>query len=668
MNKAHRTDLAIIVIVALLAFGSQILWLGFFQDDWNFVFFSSVRGTQGLLEFLVVDGRPGATWVYALGFALLGYEPALWQFFSLLLRILTTIMFWMILNSIWPGRRYGNLVATLFFLAYPFFTLQPLSVAYAPHLMAYLLYVASVFLMIRALQKPEKYLWFTIPAILLTFTHLFTVEYFVGLEFLRLFIIWFLLNKIEKFPFRTALNKVFMTWLPYLLILVYFTVWRSTVLANIASQNDPLETFSNSGQLIISVVQNMFADWVLMFFSSWFNLIKPETFVIGPVRNLYFLAITLIGALFFYILAKPIKQSYGENHTLTGVLLAGLLIFAVGMISAYSIGYVVHIKTAPWNSRFVLPGMGGLALLAVVLVEAVVTSRNTRHVLFAILVGLLIGWHNNNTLSFKSAWEKQTRLYEQLIWRAPSIKPGTAVIASEEILGYMGDYPTSFGLNTIYEAKQVNDVPLWFFAFSGNYSSGVNQAVSTDELASQKATVTFRGKKQDALIISYEPENKQCLWVLRPQDSEYRYLPENIKEAARSAHNNSIQFQEGDHSLYHTIVNENRNTWCFYYQKADLARQQGDWQEVAALWQEAQSKGLGPDSGFEFIPFIEAYAHLGKWENAYLLTKSANRTIRAMYFILCPTWESLGQETGPSPEKNEFMSEANDLLKCVPES
>jgi hypothetical protein len=344
-----------------------------------------------------------------------------------------------------------------------------------------------------------------------------------------------------------------------------------------------------------------------------------------------------------------------------------MLIFAVGMISAYSIGYIVHLKTAPWNSRFVLPAMGGLALLAVILVEAVVTSRNTRHVFFAILVGLLIGWHNNNTLSFKSAWEKQTRLYEQLIWRAPSIKPGTAVIASEEILGYMGDYPTSFGLNTIYEAKQVNDVPLWFFAFSGNYTSGVNQAANTDELASQKATVTFRGKKQDALIITYEPENKQCLWVLRPQDSEYRYLPENIKEAARSAHNNSIQFQEGDYSLYHTIVNENRDTWCYFYQKADLARQQGDWPQVAALWQEAQTKGFGPDSGFEYIPFIEAYARLGKWEDAYLLTKSANRTIKSMYFILCPTWQALEQETEPSPGKDEFVNETYDLLRCAAE-
>ena len=144
------------------------------------VYYSSTRGTQGLLEFLLLDGRPGATWVYAMGFDLLGYKPALWQIFSLLLRVLTTIVFWMILNKLWPGRRYGNLIAGIFFLAYPFFTLQPLSVAYAPHFMAYLLYALSIYFMIQAVLKPEKYLLFTIPAVLLAFVHLFTVEYFIG--------------------------------------------------------------------------------------------------------------------------------------------------------------------------------------------------------------------------------------------------------------------------------------------------------------------------------------------------------------------------------------------------------------------------------------------------------------------------------------------------------
>jgi len=664
MEKTYRTAIATIVIMSLLAFGLQIPWLGFFQDDWNFVFYSSVRGIPGLLEYLTIDGRPGAIWVHALGFSLLGYEPALWQFFSLLLRVLTTIVFWMILHELWPSRQYGNIIAAIFFLTYPFYTLQPQAVTYAMHWMAFSLYGLSIFFMIQTLLHPGNYLRFSIPALICTCAHLFTIEYFVGLELLRPFLIWLLLRR-EQMSFRSALQKVVLIWLPYFLILISFVLWRSFVLAGSASQNNPVTAIFDP-QVILSIAQNIFADWVLMFVSSWFNLIDHTRFVIGPIRNLYLFAIIMIGAGCFYFLLKRTVKNDEEQKGRKELFLAALLIFATGMISAYSIGYIVHLRTAPWNSRFALPAMPGLALMFSGLIEILIATPRIRHIFFAGLVGLLIGWHNSNTLNFKSAWEKQTRLYEQLIWRAPSIKSGTALIANEEILGYMGDYPTSFALNTIYSAKQLTNVPLWFFAFSGNYSSGVNQAANADELAADRATTVFRGKKQDAIFITYEPENNQCLWVLRPEDSDFRNLPERMKEAAQSSRYKNIQFQETTHNLFHVIVHENKDTWCYFYQKADLARQLGDWEQVLALWNEAQVNGFRPDNGFEYVLFIEANAYLGKWEEAFILTKNANKATKGMYFILCPTWKRLMQETPSAEIKTTYVEKANKFLECVP--
>ena len=34
------------------------------------------------------------------------------------------------------------------------------------------------------------------------------------------------------------------------------------------------------------------------------------------------------------------------------------------------------------------------------------------------------------------------------------------------------------------------------------------------------------------------------------------------------------------------------HTWCYYFQKADLARQRGDWDEVARLGDEARELGF----------------------------------------------------------------------------
>lgn len=667
MNKVKNArDIIAITAMGVLAFGLQILTLGFFQDDWNFVFYSSARGAEGLLEYLLGDGRPGATWVYMLGFALLGYKPALWQFFSLLLRILTAINFWMILKSLWPGRRYGNLIASILFLAYPFFTLQPLSVAYAPHFAAYFLYSLSILFMIRAIEKPEKYLLYSIPALLATLLHLFTVEYFVGLEILRPFVIWFLLSAGENITRRETLRKVFFAWLPYLLVLIFFVYWRSFILTTMGARHDPLLILFDSGQIIFSVASNMVADLVLMLVSSWFKLIDPELFVIGPSRNFYLFAITIAVGFCFYFLAKPASPEEEDRSKLREVFLAGALVVATGMISAYVEGYIIHLKVAPWNSRFALPVLLGLGLWVSGLIETVITSQNIRHIFLAALIGLLVAFHNHNTLDFKYAWEKQERLYQQLMWRAPSIQPGTAIVANEEILGYMGDYPTSFGINTIYESKQLNSIPYWFFALSENFNFSASPFTGGHQLEARRSTIVFHGDGHDALFITYEPDDRQCLWILRPQDSEYRLLPPEIKKGAQVSNIENIQPQEKEHNLYSTIVRENKDTWCYFYQKADLARQMGDWGQVMTLWSEAQSQGYRPGNGFEYIPFIEAQAHVGKWEDAFLLTKTANKATKAMYFILCPTWERLKQETPPSEEKSIFVDKANDFLECAP--
>lgn len=665
-KTSNKVDIFAIVFIGLITFGLQIPTLGFFQDDWNFVFYSSARGPQGLLEFLTVDGRPGATWIYILGFSVFGYKPALWQFFSLLLRILTTINIWVVLKTLWPNRRYSNLVVSILFLAYPFFTLQPLSVAYAPHFAAYFFYSLSILLMIKAVERPAQYVPLSATAILFTFIHLFTVEYFIGLEILRPLVLWLVISTREKATWQDRLKKVAATWLPYFAVLVFFVYWRSFVLPTTAARHDPVSALFNSGRIILSVSRNVFADLALMLISSWFKLINPQLFVIGPRRNLYFWGAAVVAGLAFYFLSKPASDTGDQSNEPRQIGLAGIVTIMAGMIAPYAVGYVLHEKVSPWNSRFSLPALLGLSLLISWLINTLITSRPARHIFFAIVIGLLAGFHNYNTLDFKTAWEKQERLYQQLVWRAPAIEPGTAIIANEEILGYMGDYPASFAINTIYESKQFDHVPYWFFAISENFNFKADAILDTEWINTQRATINFTGKSADAIMISYEPENNQCLWVLRPEDSDHRSLPSEMQKAVQISNYENIRNVETEHPLFNTIVEEDRNTWCYYYQKADLARQTQDWSTVTGYWDEARQKGYSPGNGFEYIVFIESYAHLGQWEDALKLTSNADSVSPAMYFILCPTWERLANETPASSEKDAHVFEANDMLRCAP--
>jgi hypothetical protein len=54
--------------------------------------------------------------------------------------------------------------------------------------------------------------------------------------------------------------------------------------------------------------------------------------------------------------------------------------------------------------------------------------------------------------------------------------------------------------------------------------------------------------------------------------------------------------------------------WCYFYQKAELARQVGDWETVSALSVESASQNLIPADPVEWTPFLQAYAVLGETE------------------------------------------------------
>jgi hypothetical protein len=55
---------------------------------------------------------------------------------------------------------------------------------------------------------------------------------------------------------------------------------------------------------------------------------------------------------------------------------------------------------------------------------------------------------------------------------------------------------------------------------------------------------------------------------------------------------------------------EPEHGWCFYYQKMNLARQQGNWDEVARLARESADLGLSPRDVSEWMPVLEAYTTL----------------------------------------------------------
>jgi len=688
--KSRRVPLAILV-TGLLAFGLQIPSLGFYQDDWHFIHYGSAAGARGMLDFLTMDGRPTAAWVYAILYPLLGFSPLPWHVLSLFLRLLTVFLGWSVLQTLWPNRSRTNFVAAIFFLLYPAFALQPQAVVYAEHWTSFVLYFASLLLMMRAIEHPRRYLPFTALAILAGTLQLFTVEYFVGLELLRPLVILIMyahqqmniqageIKTNASYPKKT-IWLVAKAWLPYLLILLLFLYWRSSILGGLGLRNNPLNALSFAS--IVSTLQNLLADISLILVSSWFKLVDPASLELTRARNFIFLALSFVGGLAAYLYSRTFSEEVTHNaprdtqpapitnyHLLitshASYLLFAALAFLLGLAPAYAANFIIHAKLEPWNGRFALAALPGAAMLVASALEWFVSSENARRVAFAVLVGLLIGFHNRNAYDFKYSWDKQVKLYEQLTWRAPHILPGTAIITDQEILGYMGDYPTSFAFNTMYDTKSLRPSPYWFFAISENFNNDASSLTDGISLETRKYASSFVGNSRDSLVIDFEPEKNQCLWILRPEDASYRPLAAQLKTAALVSNLSRVQDKhDAIPVLYDSIVPENTGSWCFHYERADLARQLGDWGQVIFFWNLAHESGFLPGHGFEYIPFIQAYAHTGGWSQAFALTKDSNRTSDSMRTILCPTWEELVSSTPPSSQRDEAYANVRDLLGC----
>jgi hypothetical protein len=108
----------------------------------------------------------------------------------------------------------------------------------------------------------------------------------------------------------------------------------------------------------------------------------------------------------------------------------------------------------------------------------------------------------------------------------------------------------------------------------------------------------------------------------------------------------------------------NDQTWCYYFEKADLARQYGRWDEVARLWVEARFEGEQADNGFEYIPFIEGYGHLEDWEQVKLLTRSANKITAGLEPSLCTALDRLTAGAPVSRKRDDTIWNLKNDLRC----
>jgi tetratricopeptide (TPR) repeat protein len=186
--------------------------------------------------------------------------------------------------------------------------------------------------------------------------------------------------------------------------------------------------------------------------------------------------------------------------------------------------------------------------------------------------------------------------------------------------------------------------------------------IKYDYLAGQ-----FEGNTSQTVVFYYSPPG--CLRLLDPEIDPYnRLIPDDslLREAAKLSTTAPV-LSETVARMPAVFDPEPNRGWCYYFEQADLARQMGEWEEVANLGDKAFNLDDYPNDPLERFVFVEGYAHVGEWEKALEYAQVSYKVSKNYVGpLLCRLWERIDRDVPGSPEKYDSVLQAKTLFVCNP--
>lgn len=668
-----------IVILGVVTYGLYLPRLGLYWDDWAKLLAGRLWGMDSYWAYYAED-RPFSAWTHIVLTPWLGYNPLPWQIFTFVMRLLSVGGIWWTIKNLWPEKPRLAIYASLLLLVYPVFDQQAIAVTFHQQWMQFALLAFSFGLTVKAMRQKKRYWLFTVFSLLLSAVQLLITEYFVGLELVRLPILWLLVCR-EESSFFKRLGKAIYQWLPYVILLSVYVIWRTFFIK--LSGPDPykatvfFQLFNQPLSTLVELVKMAAVDSFYILVSSWAQALDiglalsiPKSLVI--IWGIGLLAAVLSGLYLWRVRdddtdGKPVMKTW-----LLQVLFIGLAALLCGCLQAWLTGRRV-IEDAHAD-RYAMPAMLGASLIIAALIEWGGRRRLQKALTLSVLIGLSVIFQVRALEQFAKIWQDQQNFFWQMAWRAPAIEPVTAILNEEEFFPNQGMFSSSAALNLAY--PQSNPYPglldYWAYAMNPlfNRIGAVNHPTDVN-LSTQFRTLVFKGHTPDSIVIYYDSQRTDCLWILRPDNADNPFLPELTRKMLPASNLTRIKATAAaDGYPPQTMFgNEPEHGFCYLFQKAELARQDEDTSRWLKLSEEAV-ENYGDDlerykTPHEWLTFIEGFARAGRWQDAKDLTLQA-RVIRDGEFssYFCSTWMRLNKETPDGTDKDEAVSAVSNELGC----
>jgi hypothetical protein len=664
----------VLLVVTFLAYGIFFRQLGFYWDDLPISWIRYQFGPDVMRHYFSTN-RPVWGELYQLTTRVLPQVPAVWQLFCVFWRWLTAVLCWLVILQLWPSRRRLAFTASMLFLLYPGFDLQWVSFLISHFYIVLCFFLLSYFLMFLSF-RPPRWLprgWpFALLALLFSALNVWMMEYFFFLELARPFFIFVFMRENvsteKRADWKGLTLRSLLRWLPYLAVWIANILYRMFVFTNLAYGNVLLKDLR--AQPLIAAMELLKAiirDLWLVSAKAWAQAFQfPQPAVDGPVTTLFYAAIVVVvGVLAAAVLASLRRRSHEPPASRPWWPIA---LGMVAMILAGGPYWLAKLELTLGfpADRFTISFMLGVSLLIAGLLEMLPDRMHL--VVAAILIGLAGGRQALWADAFRRDWTTQKALFWQMSWRAPGLEPNTMVLLNQGPLHYYSDNSIGAALNWIYDPDHHDpDIRYALFYPPSRVGGTLGNLDSGQPVTFPYPVATFHGNTSQAVVFYYQPPG--CVRLLDPEmDPTNRLIPDDtlMRQAAHLSSSKWI-LPTGSARMPDVYGPEPAHGWCYYFERADLAAQSGDWTRVVSLGDAAFNLNDYPNDPVERFVFIEGYAHTGDWARAHELALQTYK-VSPNYVgpLLCKLVDRMKREIAPDNASESSLNDLHTKFGCLP--
>jgi hypothetical protein len=611
-------EMTALTVISALVYLVHVRDLSYYRDDWYYMYDGLVGGQKIFIE-MFRHLRPARGFLFELLFSTFGPNPKPYLNLLYLWRLMGGIGGLWLFRMLWPRERGATFFMALFYVLYPGFLWLIQGFEYQPMVLSATLQVFSIVFTLKAVQSASGRAWllWILLALITGWGALAFVEYAIGMEVFRWLCV-FLLVKRDLPSWRQAIAATSRAASVTLLVPFGFLFWRQFIFEN---RRKAADLTLQMGALLSAPGTVLW--WFIHFLQSLLNVL---VFVwVSPFNQNFFALrlreILLAFGLMIAVLAIVLLVDRSIGHTKDEhpssrtwqleAIFIGLIGVGAGVVPIIIANRVVTFERF---SHYALPSSLAAVPFVVGLMYLIVEPR-IRMVAAASLVGISVLTHSALALHAQAEEKLIQEFWHQAAWRIPDLKAGTVLVVNYAGIDYQEGNDMVWGpANFIYHPEPQKQIPVTIPIAAARMEPDTPRNILEGAQISQNYIVVndIQYDFENLLVMTMPTENS-CIHVLDANWAELSVADSAlIALAAPRSRIGNIVADANPHLPPSLVFSEEpAHEWCYYYQKAQLARQLEDWVEITKIGDEVDKLDLHPNDQIEWMPFLQAATFSG---------------------------------------------------------